>query len=239
MTNDTLLVAAAMALLATACSPIAVSAPARTLPLETAETVREGHVGIRAGGGVHSDDWGGEVGVASGGVGVGVAEDVELQASGSFAYADALSGRTPSPFFLAGHLGLKHRVLESLAFTGGVGFGAGPWGSFFAGDLGAIVAYENPYVVPFFAARLQISTPMSASTETFTDENGTATLLTPHTTLWLQPSTGVRIPICYQDECSGTRVSLTLAVAWTAAVQVDAIHDGQGFGAEGGLQIEP
>jgi len=230
---------AALAALATACSPIAVSAPTRTLPLETAETVREGHVGVRAGGGIHTDGWGGELGTGTGGVGIGVARDVELQAEGSFAWSDAVSQRGRSPFFAAGHVGVKHRVLDVLAFTGGIGFGAGPWGSFFGGDLGAILAYENPYVIPFFAARLQISTPLDASTELVTDDNGVTTMLTPHTTLWLQPSTGLRFPICWQDECGGTRVSLTLAVAWTAAIQVDAIHDGQGFGAEGGLLIEP
>lgn len=226
-------------LLVTACSPIAVSPALRTVPLETAATTRPGHVGMRLGGGIHSDGWGQEVGVAQGGVGIGLVDDVELQLDGTFADSDGLSQRTVSPFFGAGHLGLKHRVLPWLAFTGGTGAGSGPWGAFAGGDLGVILAYENPYVVPFFAARVQLSMPIDAQTERFVDSNHMTTLLTPGATFWFQPSTGVRIPLCSDTSCDGTRVSLTVAIAWTQITQIDAPHDGGAIGIEGGLTIEP
>lgn len=222
-----------------ACSPIALSPAIRSIPLETAATAREGHVAMRAGGGVHSDGWGQEVGVGSGGLGLGVAQDVELQVEGSFAGSDGLSQRHVSPFVGAGRIGVKHRVLDWLAFTAGAGGGAGPWGAFGGGDLGAIVAYENPYAVPFFAARMQLSLPIDPQTEAFVDSNGTITRLTPDTTLWFQPSTGVRIPLCTDTACDGLRISLTVAVAWTQIVQVNAPHDGGGVGIEGGVTIEP
>lgn len=236
--------APALLLLTTACSPIALSPAIRSVPLETAATAREGHVVTRAGGGYHGDGWGTNVDVGSGGVGVGVAQDVELQVEGSFAYDDTIAHgtRSLSPFVGAGRVGIKHRLLDCLAVTGGLGAGSGPWGAFGGGDLGVILAYENPYAIPFFAARMQLSLPINAQTETLLDHNGsgtTTTFLTPDATFWFQPSTGVRVPLCRDDGCDGTRVSLVLAVAWTQIVQVHAPHDGGAFGVEGGILIEP
>jgi hypothetical protein len=230
-------------LLATACSPIALSPALRSVPLETAATAREGHVVMRGGAGYHGG-WGAEVTTASGGAGIGVAQDVELQVEGNFAYDDTIAHgtRSLSPFVGAGRIGIKHRLLDCLAVTGGVGAGSGPWGAFGGGDLGVILAYENPYVIPFFAARMQLSLPINAQTETFVDTNGsgtTTTFLTPNATFWFQPSTGVRVPLCWNDGCDGTRVSLVLAVAWTQIAQVNAPHDGGAFGVEGGILIEP
>jgi len=234
-------IAPLLLILSTACSPIALSPPIRSVPLETAATAREGHVAIRAGGGIHGG-WDVETTPTAGGIGIGVARDVEVQVDGSFAYDQDLdhSGRHVSPFFGAGRIGVKHRLADYVALTGGVGAGSGPWGAFTGSDLGIILAYENPYLIPFFAARMQLSVPLNAQTETIVDSsNMSSALLTPNTTLWLQPSTGVRIPLCWNDGCDGTRVSITLAVAWTSIVQAGAPHDGSVVGFEGGLTIEP
>lgn len=231
------------ALFAVACSPIALSPAIRTVPLETAQTVRADHVAVRASGGGHDEVFGPRVATASGGLSVGVVDDVELQLDGSFAYVASLESRaTLSPYAAAGRIGVKHQPVEWLALTAGVGAGSGPWGAFMGGDLGVILAYENPYVVPFFAARMQLSQPIHGQTERLvtmqSDGTDMITLLSPTTTFWFQPSTGVRIPICTDSACDGVRVSLTAAFAWTFAVVVDQPHNGDALGGEAGLQIE-
>jgi hypothetical protein len=220
--------------LATACSPIALSPALRAVPLETAETAREGHVAVRASGGAHTSVY-----TAGGGIGVGVAPDVEVQLEGTFADVEQLNGRRISPFVGTGRIGLKHRLLECLAVTAGVGAGAGPWGAFSGGDLGIILAYENPYVIPFFAARMQFSVPINPQTELASDGNGGTLSLSPTTTFWFQPSSGIRIPFCHEGACDGTRVSLTLAVAWTQMYEMAPERTGSGIGFEGGITVEP
>lgn len=222
-------------LLATACTPLAASPALRSVPLETVETAREGHVAIRASGGAHTSVY-----TAGGGIGIGVAQDVELQAEGTFADVEQLAGRSVSPFVGTGRIGIKHRLLDCLAVTGGVGAGVGPWGAYSGGDLGILLAYENPWVVPFFAARVQLSQPIDPHTEIASDGNSGTLMLTPTTTFWLQPSTGVRIPFCHEGECDGTRVSLVLAFAWTEMYEVASPERfGTGLGFEGGLVVEP
>lgn len=228
-------------LLASGCTPIAVTPGIRTVPLESAETVRRDHVAVRASGGAHHTTWQ-PLATAGGGVSVGVTDEVEVQVDGSFAWIGGLENRDLSPYAAAGRVGVKHQALDWLAFTIGVGGGAGPWGGLVGGDLGAIFAYENPYVVPFFAARMQLSLPVAGQTErivqTNSDGTETVTMLSPTTTLWFQPSTGIRIPICTDETCSGVRVSLTAAFAWTMIVAVDQAHNGGSLGGEGGLQLE-
>jgi hypothetical protein len=228
-------------LFSVACAPIAVTPAIRTVPLESAQTVRPEHVAVRASGGGHHTGWEGAA-TAGGGVSVGVVEDVEVQLDGSFAYFMGFGSRALSPYAAAGRIGIKHQPLEWLAFTGGLGAGSGPWGAFFGGDLGVIFAYENPYFVPFFATRMQLSLPVDGMTERIRvehpDREDTFTVLNPTTTLWFQPSVGFRIPICTDAACDGARISLTAAFAWTMIVAVDQAHNGGALGAEGGLQIE-
>jgi hypothetical protein len=230
------------ALFSVACAPIAVTPAIRTVPLESAQTVRAEHVAVRASGGGHHTGWE-PVATGSGGVSVGLVDHVELQLDGAFAYLGGLCcSRDISRYAGAGRIGIKHQPLEWLAFTGGMGAGSGPWGAFLGADLGAIFAYENPYVVPFFAARMQLSQPIDGQTERIVTTSGdgteTVTLLDQTMTLWFQPSAGVRIPICTDATCDGVRISLTAAFAWTMIVAVDQAHNGGALGGEAGLQIE-
>jgi hypothetical protein len=222
-----------------ACTRVAVTPPIRTVPLESVATTREGHVALRSSGGVHAT-WG-AIATGSGGVSVGVHPDAELQLDGAFGYSENLDEddvRTISPFAGAARIGLKHRLTPYLALTIGGGGGVGPWGTFLGGDVGGIVAYENPYAVPFFAARLQLATPISPQTEVYF-ENEVEHRLTASTVLYLQPSIGVRFPIPVSADPDGPRLSLTLATAWTTGVVFD--HDGDpthAFGGEAGFVVE-
>lgn len=222
-----------------ACARVAVTPPIRTVPLESVATTREGHVALRSSGGVHGS-WG-AIATASGGVSVGVHPDVELQLDGAFGYSETLDEdevRTISPFAGASRIGLKHRLTPWLALTVGGGGGVGPWGAFLGGDVGAILAYENPHAVPFFAARLQLATPISPQTEVYF-ENEVEHMLTAYTAMYLQPSIGVRFPIPISADPEGPRLSLTLATAWTTAVLFER-NGGptHAFGGEAGFVIE-
>lgn len=233
--------AALAALLSIACTPIAVTPAIRTVPLESAQTVRAEHVAVRASGGGHHTGWQ-PLATAGGGVGIGLVDGVELQLDGSFAYTGGLDRRALSPYAAAGRIGIKHQPLEWLALTAGMGAGSGPWGAFMGGDLGIIFAYENEYVVPFFAARMQLSLPVDGQTERITmmqpDGTDGTTVLTPSASIWFQPSAGIRIPLCTARTCDGTRVSLTGAFAWTMFVAVDQAHNGGALGGEAGLTVE-
>jgi hypothetical protein len=234
----------ALALLATACTLVAVTPPIRTVPLESVATTRPGHVAVRTSGGGHFTGWDAAA-TANGGGSYGLLDGLELQLDGAFGYAGDVDDerRSASPFVGVGHVGVKHAVLPWLAFTVGAGAGAGPWGAFFGTDLGAIVAYENAYAVPFFAARMQVTAPIAPVTETWIERNGetvTEHMLTPGTVMWFQPSIGVRFPIRLGDDPDGPRLSLTFAGAWTAIYAFDqpGRETGHGFGGEGGLSLE-
>jgi hypothetical protein len=229
------------ALLASACAPFALSPPTQLVPLHTVETVRLGHVAVRAGGGAHSWGSGSAVASGSGGVSVGVAPDVEVQADGMGAWLGGLETRAVTPVVGAGRIGVQHRVEDWLAFSGGAGAGAGPWGAFAGTDLGMILAYENPYLVPFFAARMQLSVPIDPRPETVTNTNGSMTttmMIAPGATMWFQPSTGVRIPFCRDAGCDGVRVSRILAGAWTTGFGLDSGNAWGSLGGEGALVLE-
>lgn len=228
--------------LATACSPFAATPALRTVPLETAETVRPEHAALAVSGGAHGGEiFTGDVVSATGRARYGLIRDVELQLEGSWAYSpDLEEDRSVSGHVGAGRLGVKHRVLDWLAFTGGLGVGAGPWGTYGGGDLGVIFAYENPYVVPFYAIRMQLTAPFDARTETHRSTNGSGmpvvTLLTPTASLWFQNSTGVRVPIC--GDCEGARGSFTAAFAWSQLYALEQDRTLGALGGEIGFEIE-
>lgn len=224
----------ALALTCAACTPTAFSPPIRMVPLETTEVVRPDRTAIAASFGGH------EAGFYSGTARVRqglIAEHLELQLEGSAMYSSILEDQRPANEWSGGaRIGLKHRVVPHVAFTGGVGGGTGPWGSYVGTDLGMIFAYENPYAVPFIALRMQISVPVSVRPEMVPEEMGTL-VVSPYTTLYFQPSTGVRIPFCHED-CD-VRVALTMAASFTGFYIVPPVDFSWGiFGAEGGVEIE-
>ncbi len=222
-----------------ACTSVAVTPPIRTVPLETVATTRERHVALRGSAGVHAP-WQ-AVATASGGVSVGVHPDVELQLDGAYGYSEHLDEhetRTVSGHVGAARIGMKYELTEFFAVSVGAGGGVGPWGTYLGGDVGGILAYENPYAIPFFAARLQLVGPISPQTEVIVQDS-TSTRLTPSTVLYMQPSIGVRFPIPISADPEGPRLSLAIATAWTAAALFDQPNDfAHAFGAEAGFTLE-
>lgn len=231
------LVLAAAALALGACTPYALSAPARTLPLESAATLREGDVAVQASGGFH-DALGSGGGSASVRGRVGLAPQLEAQAEASYAYVEY--GDERSPHLGAGRAGLKLALVPHVALVAGLGAGSHSHGAFLAPDVGLIVAWENDDVVPWLAVRGWVSVPVDAQSVTVTRENGDGSremfsLVPPNTAGW-QLSTGVRIPISIDEE-RGTRMNVLAGGGYARLHGLDGQAEHGFWQLEGGLEI--
>ncbi|AKF09818.1 hypothetical protein [Sandaracinus amylolyticus] len=201
------------------CTPFALSPPARTLPLESSATLEEGQASVQiAGSYIDAIDVRGGSGSVRGRV--GVASQIELQAEGTIAHLDY--GDERSPLLGAGRMGVKFAPIESVGLVAGVGAGGHSYGPFVAPDIGVIFAYENPYVVPWGAARAFVSLPVDPSTVRVTQPDGDTVEtfdLTPPSTAGWQLSTGIRIPVVIDAELDrprrGSRVDIHLGVAYS------------------------
>lgn len=230
------LVALALSVLG-ACTPFALSPPARTLPLESSATLAPGGVAVQASGGYH-DALGTEGGGAAVRARVGAAERVEVQGEATYAFVDY--GDERSPHLFAGRLGVKLAPVEHLAFTGGVGAGAHSYGAYVAPDAGLIVAYENPYVVPWAALRGFVSVPVEPQAVTLVrrHDDGTSetfVLVPPNTAGW-QVSTGVRIPVSL-DRARGLSLNVLAGGAYAALYGLDGQDSHGVWQLEGGLEL--
>lgn len=182
------------------CTPYSLSPPARALPLESSATLAEGESAVQVSGGLHNGL--GPVG-GSGEVSVrhGLLPQLELQLDGSYSYVQYPDER--SPHIGAGRAGLKVAPVEHLAFVAGVGAGGAAHGAFVSPDAGLILAYENPYLVPWAAIRGFVSVPIGPSTVTVSEPNAdgppTLYMLVPPNTIGWQASTGVRLPIPLEE----------------------------------------
>ncbi|MFT5355026.1 MAG: hypothetical protein ACI9KE_002239 [Polyangiales bacterium] len=183
------------ALLLTACSPHAFSPPGRTLPLETAAAVGVGNTAVQLEGGISAQVLGPGVVTASARVRHGVGEQTDLNVEGNFAYfVDGDPQIDMHRGIYSGRIGLKHAFGEHFALTGGVGAGGSAAGAFISPDFGFILSFENPYVVPFFSARVVLSQPMGAREVEFVDD-GVAFSQAPAFTYGYAFTTGVRVPL--------------------------------------------
>lgn len=176
------------------CTPIALSPPARTLPLESSATLEEGRVAVQAGAGGSPFS-----SVVTGALRARIAwtDVLEVQAEGSYAHVRYDDPR--SPHIGMGRLGVKLAPVPHLAFVAGMGAGGHAHGAYLAPDVGVIAAYENRVLVPWFSARLSYSAPINPTTITVvtTTFGGMPErhALVPDPTLCWQLTTGLRVPI--------------------------------------------
>jgi hypothetical protein len=229
---------AALALGLGACTPFALSPPARTLPLESAATLDEGDVAVQASATYH-DSLGSEGGGASVRARVGLVPQLEAQAEATYAYVDYDDER--SPHLGAGRLGLKLAIVEHLAVVAGFGAGSHAHGAFIAPDAGLIVGYENPYVVPWIALRGWVSVPVDAQSVTVTQDDGgdgmpdVFVLVPPNTAGW-QLSTGVRIPVSIDTE-RGLGMNVLVGGGYARLHGLDGQNEHGFWQLEGGLEL--
>ncbi len=157
----------------------------------------------------------------------GLRPDVDLSASPSLLAVRGAKSGDSHPNAYALRLGIKYAPIKHLALLAGAGGGGSAAGGFVSPDLGAIVAYENPYVIPFGSARALLSAPVSARTVHFTVEDDAddgpddadsapdAYRLKPRLTLGVQLALGVRVPLTYDGD-SRVRPALACSVGLTS-----------------------
>src|SRR5687768_4433489 len=100
--------------LTTACTPFALSPPARTMPLESSATLREGMVGVQVQGGAHSPN-AADVGSVGARLRAGLHDLVELQSEATYVHLAYADGR--DPHLGMARLGLKIAPIPHVAFT--------------------------------------------------------------------------------------------------------------------------
>ncbi len=146
-----------------ACSTDVYLPPARLFPLESAATLPPGDTGVQVEGGAHGAFFGAS---ASSGTlrvrhGVDDGTDASLEASVLHIQGGGPGESYPNAF--STRAGVKHRITSWFSLTAGLGGGASAGGGFVSPDLGAIVAYENRYFVPFLEVRGGFSQPFDAA----------------------------------------------------------------------------
>ncbi len=219
--------------LMTGCAYHVYSPPARMLPLESAATLQPGETGIQGeAGGVSWIDG------ATGAVRVrhGFTDRVEASAEASVLHVghQSAAGTNPNAFTL--RIGTKYRLAPWLSLAGGLGGGGSAAGAFVAPDVAAIVAWENPYLVPFFSLRSGLSLPIGAKQVDVTQVGDTITHVgTPELTWLVGATAGLRVPLGSRDPHPGdVHGNILLGLGMT--VLKDG-HDDQGA-VQGGLGVE-
>jgi hypothetical protein len=200
----------------TGCTHDVYLPPARMLPLESAATLAQGETGMQLEGGAHGAVFG--VAAKSGTVRVrrGVDDANEVSAEVSVLHVDnAAAARVntyPNVFAIRG--GAKHRVTRWFSVMGGLGGGASDGGGFCSPDVGGVVAFENPYLVPFLSARAGLSVPFDARRVDTGAKTGPEA---PPTTGYAGAVIGARVPLgaCDTNAC-GVRGSLLAGVGFTS-----------------------
>lgn len=201
------------ALMLSACTPHAFSPPGRTLPLETAAAIGAGNTGIQLEGGGSVELLGPGVVHGTARVRHGVGENTDLNVEGNFAYfVDGDDQIETHRGIYSGRFGLKHAFGEHFALTGGVAGGGSAGGGFVSPDVGFIVSYENPYVVPFASGRLVLSQPLGARAVEFVDD-GVAFMQAPQFSYGYALATGVRVPV--GPIAQAARPAILLGFGWT------------------------
>ncbi len=193
----------------TACNSAVFSPPARVLPLESAATLPRGDIGIQAEGAGSGAAFG--VSALSGTIRArrGMSENLDGSVEATLVRIGGDPAADVNRSVVATRVGAKYRVLPSLALTGGLGGGGSAAGGFMSPDVGAIVAWENRYVVPFASVRGGLSQPIGATSVDVTrrgDPIGT-NVGTPKLTWLVSGSAGLRVPIAKWSVLGGVGVT--------------------------------
>ncbi len=187
--------------LVTGCAYHVYSPPARMLPLESAATAQRGETGVQAEvGGV---TW---INGTTGALRVrhGFTESLEGSAEVSVLHVGRESAVGTNPNGYALRVGAKYRLAPWLSLAGGLGGGGSAAGGFFTPDVAGIVAWENPYLVPFFSLRGGVSAPIDAREVNVTQAGDTVTHTgTPELTWLVGATAGLRVPIGSPDPRTG------------------------------------
>lgn len=187
------------------CTAQVYSPPSRMPSLESVATLGEGKVAVAGRGGAHAEVFGPGLAFGAGKVRYGVSEHTDAYAEGSLLVVTNDTGsqvENPSRVGGALQLGVKHELAKWFAVHGGLGGGLHAFGGFVAPEVGAVVAYENPYFVPFFDVTLSASAPLGGRSRILRFDSDEKTREERHEarfTGYLAGTAGFRIPIAFPE----------------------------------------
>jgi hypothetical protein len=231
----------ALAFATTGCAKRVYSPPARPMPLEDARTVGAGKSSVAVevtgadtlfGPSLVTVDLRGRYGVRA---------DLELSAEAAAARVSDESAVGTEREIYAGRLGAKLAPEGNRWFALAAGAGAGyapAGGPFASADLGAIVSYDNCYVIPTLAGTGFVSEPLSPRAIDLTQLGDDAPIFdTPQTTWGASVRVGVKIPLGHARCPDPARVALTAGIGATWLTDRDDSEQltNVGFGLELGL----
>ena len=187
------------------CNSAVFSPPARPLPLESAATLPRGDTGIQAEGSANPEVLGPNVLAGSVRVRHGLTDDVDVEVGGSVMHVAADTKREVpvSTGIYAARGGAKVRLASPLAITAGFGGGYSAGGAFVSPDVGPVLAWENPYCVPFLATRFGVSLPISPRAVDTSEAQDGSRAHRPHATWILTAIGGVRVPLGWSESPKG------------------------------------
>jgi len=154
------------------CTVRVYSPPSGTFPVESSASLGQGQSSVRG-----DIFWGGEMfgpTVVSYRVSAahGLTDKLDLSlAPALIRIVDHSSGGRENRNIYAARAGIKYAPVPHFALVGGLGGGGSAGGGFLSPDLGFIAAYDNPYVIPFFALRGLLSAPVNAKVVRFTTDD--------------------------------------------------------------------
>ncbi|QDG53946.1 hypothetical protein FIV42_25345 [Persicimonas caeni] len=213
------------------------SPPARIAPLESSKPVAED----RTTGGVSVRSEGEIFGLAAASATLkvrhGVTEHSEVGVDANFMTIDDSDAAADlDPTIWSARVGGKwapELLGDHVALIYGVGGGTSDGGQHISPDVGLVVAYENPYVVPFASVDGFVSEPINAQPiDVSSEREGLGTnIMTAQRTWGATFAGGVKVPI----EAGGSTISPM--VGMTRSVLTDGEEDADTYGLNLGVDV--
>jgi hypothetical protein len=166
----------------------------------------------------------------------GIAEAVEVGADAHFAKINGEpADKELKPYLGILRVGAKWEFLKDfVALTAGAGGGLSDAGLYIAPDLGLVVAFENPYAIPYATISGYVSQPVDPKpVDLSTEDEGVGTnIQTPEFTFGFTWAAGLRVPLYLH---TGLPVAPYLGFGGT--VLRDSKESAQMFGLTGGIDV--
>ncbi len=188
--------------LAMACSRNVYTPPARPVMLTSAQTANSGATFVRAYCSTSSEMFGPSINAGTVGVRHGLKERLEVVADASYAQVGEKSVAGTNRGIAMARVGVKFRPNPSphIALVAGAGGGYSPAAGVYSSvDAGAVIGYENRYIVPFVAVSGFASIPLNArQVDITTSDDDMQYFDSPEETVGLTLGAGLRVPLAIQ-----------------------------------------
>ncbi len=201
------------------CTPRVYSPPARALPMEAPASIGDGQTALQLEGGMSGMTFGPSLLHGTARVRHGLSEELEMSGEANivgvvigdddYEETDAHRGIYSARF------GLKRSFSRHFALRFGLGSGGSAGGGFVSPDVGLVVGFDNPVVVPFGGVSVFTSVPLGAREVSFVNGSGDELALSPYTTLGVGWNAGLRVPFGEALDLDHRRMALVFGAGGT------------------------